>query len=87
MKKLADGVDVPDAGYYFLLDWNDVDQKKFINKKFDKNRLCDLNISEYFTLFNHVACATLDELRNIRSATYHKESILKDLLTNQKLTK
>lgn len=51
MKTLADGTQVPSRTYYYLLDFNDVDNKEFIAEKFNKHRLCDLNIDEYQKLF------------------------------------
>jgi len=51
MKTLADGKEVSASSYYFLLDWNEINERKFMNEKFDKNRLCDLNLDEYMILW------------------------------------
>ena len=53
MKKLTDGCEVTDRTYYYLLDWNDDDNKKFISEKFNKQRLCDLSSQEYAILWKH----------------------------------
>lgn len=52
MKELADGTKVPSRTYYYLLDWNELDNKNFIVKEFSKQRLCDLNRVEYKRLLN-----------------------------------
>jgi len=62
MKKLIDGTEVPARGYYYLLDWNEINEKKFIITKFDKYRLCDLTIDEYKKLFYE---ATNSDLNNL----------------------
>jgi hypothetical protein len=51
MKTLSDNKNVSARSYYFLLDWNEQDEKKFISNKFNKNRLCDLTIDEYMILW------------------------------------
>lgn len=51
MKELVDGVLVNARSYYYLLDFNESDQRETINKHFSKNRLCDLTISEYKLLW------------------------------------
>jgi hypothetical protein len=61
MKTLLDNTLVSARSYYYLLDWNEVDGRKTINKEFNKNRLCDLNMSEYTKLF---LIATTSELNN-----------------------
>ena len=62
MKELADGCQVSSRSYYFLLDWNDTDNKKFISDTFKKQRLCDLNINEYMILW---LMATTSEYNNM----------------------
>lgn len=52
MKELIDYSQVPARGYYFLLDWNEVDERKTMNELFNKNRLCDLELHEYIQLFD-----------------------------------
>lgn len=42
MKKLENGEEIPDRIYYYLLDWNDDDNKETIRFQFKKDRLCDL---------------------------------------------
>ena len=51
MKTTSDGKYVSARSYYFLLDWNEYDKKKFIYQKFGKNRLCDLTLEEYMILW------------------------------------
>lgn len=51
MKELSDGTEVSARSYYYLLDWNEVNEREYINSKFNKNRLCDLTILEYRDLF------------------------------------
>lgn len=58
MKTLADSNNVSAKSYYFLLDWNEQNERKFINEKFNKNRLCDLVLDEYMILWLN---ATTDE--------------------------
>lgn len=53
MKTLVDGTEVNPRGYYFLLDWNDQDQWKFMQENFSQTRLCDLNLAQYKWLFKH----------------------------------
>lgn len=53
MKKLCDGTMVLSRTYYYLLDWNEQDNKEFIITSFDKTRLCDLTHDEYKRLFFH----------------------------------
>jgi hypothetical protein len=58
MKTLTDKSMVSDRSYYYLLDWNEQNERKFINEKFNKNRLCDLTRDEYLVLWLQ---ATTDE--------------------------
>jgi hypothetical protein len=51
MKTLADGFTVSSKSYYFLLDWNDQNNKQFISEKFGKQRLCELDKEEYMILW------------------------------------
>ena len=51
MKTLVDEKEVPARGYYYLLDWNEVNEWKYMYKTFNKKRLCDLTILEYRQLF------------------------------------
>lgn len=52
MKKLDDGTEVTDRSYYYLLDWNDWNEKKFMRENFNKSSLQELNILEYEILFS-----------------------------------
>lgn len=60
MKTLADGNEVTARSYYFLLDWNEHDEKKFMFNTFNKMRLCDLTLPEYKKLW---MTATTNELK------------------------
>jgi len=51
MKELADGNEVPSRVYYYLLDWNEINQWEYIFRSFKKERLCDLNLNEFKQLF------------------------------------
>ena len=62
MKELSDGTKVSAITYYFLLDWNDRNSKLFMADTFKKQRLVDLNIDEYATLFGH---ATVTETKKL----------------------
>ena len=53
MKTLSDGYDVSSRSYYFLLDWNEVNDWNYITQKFQKSRLCDLTINEYKELWKY----------------------------------
>ena len=55
MKELADGTKVSSMTYYFLLDWNDRNNKIFMAENFKKESLKDLTIDEYATLFSHAS--------------------------------
>lgn len=61
MKTLADGFNVSARSFYYLLDWNEVNEWRYIAKEFGKSRLIDLTIIEYKRLFNK---ATIAELNN-----------------------
>jgi hypothetical protein len=62
MKFLNDGVGVTSASYYYLLEWNEKNNKKFISEKFNKHRLCELDKEEYLILWLN---ATTDEFNKI----------------------
>jgi len=55
MKQLSDNTFVSSKSYYFLLDFNEINEWNFIQKKFNKNKLKDLTINEYLTLFEHAS--------------------------------
>lgn len=51
MKTLADGFTVSSKSYYFLLEWNEQDNKQFISEKFSKQKLNELDKEEYMILW------------------------------------
>lgn len=53
MKQLSDGTMVEPDAYYFLLEWNDNDRKKYINEHFNKNSLHSLSKQEFNELLIH----------------------------------
>jgi hypothetical protein len=62
MKELADGTRVPSRTYYYLLEWNEFDNKEFIVKNFAKQRLCDLNRIEFKRLLHKALTYDLNAL-------------------------
>lgn len=60
--EIAEEKQVPARGYYYLLDWNEQDGWKYIQRVFNKTRLCDLTLHEYKMLFNH---ATQEDYKNL----------------------
>ena len=62
MKILADGTEVWSRGYYYLLDWNEYDDWRFITDNFNKEKLRELTIEEYKLLFNHAFKKDLEKL-------------------------
>ena len=60
MKTLSDGFEVSSRSYYYLLDWNEVDEWKFIAKEFGKGRLMDLTKEEYKILFNKATTSEMN---------------------------
>ena len=61
MKTLNDGYEVSARSYYYLLDWNEVNEWRYIADNFGKGRLKDLTIIEYKQLFQF---ATTSESNN-----------------------
>ena len=61
MKELSDGTKVSARSYYFLLDWNDTDNKTFIADHFGKHRLMDLTIEEYSILWLNATTSEYNE--------------------------
>lgn len=53
MKTLYDNTLVPSRTYYYLLDWNERNEKRFMADTFNKHRLCDLTKEEYKILFDY----------------------------------
>lgn len=51
MKELVDGKNVTSRSWYFLLDWNERDEWKFMSEKFNKTRLWSLELDEYMILW------------------------------------
>jgi len=62
MKELAYGTQVSARTYYYLLDFNDRDEWKFIQDNFNKTKLKDLNIREYRQLFDHATKVDAESL-------------------------
>lgn len=65
MKTLADGTQVDPRTFYYLLDFNDRDNWKFISTFFNKMKLSDLTKEEYWQLFEHVTKVDLETLKSI----------------------
>lgn len=63
--ELLDGKQVSSHTYYFLLEWNERNDKKFIAEAFGKQRLCDLTYNEYVLLFKY---ATWEEVKGFEEA-------------------
>lgn len=63
MKTLFDGVEVSSRSYYYLLDWNDKDDRIFIEFNFNKSTLKDLTISEYLELFEYATKQEIEKLK------------------------
>ena len=62
MKTLADGTVVCARVYYYLLDWNEQDGWKSMNREFGVAQLCLLTIEQYAKLFE---IATKSDLENL----------------------
>jgi hypothetical protein len=62
MKELADGHKVSSRSYYFLLDWNDKNNFKYLINVIGKNKLKDCTLKEYKRLFEF---ATKYELKKL----------------------
>jgi hypothetical protein len=65
MKTLIDGTEVAARTYYYLLDYMDrhFDEKP-LRQLFNKERLCDTNITEYTQFFQK---ATSDDMKELAS--------------------
>lgn len=63
MKELADGTLVTSRGYYFLLDWNDNNEKKLMYGLYGLSRLCDSNINQYIYLMEKAMESELKSLK------------------------
>lgn len=62
MKELSDGTKVPVRTWYYLLDWNEFDDKNFMVSQFGKQRLADLNRVEFKRLLNKATTSDLSQL-------------------------
>lgn len=62
MKRLFDDHEVSARVYYYLLDWNEHNNWEYIQKTFDKQRLCDLTLNQYKMLF---AYATSEDYKTL----------------------
>lgn len=62
MKELVDGTKVNSRTYYYLLDYNDRTNWKYIIENFGKYKLNELNKHEYKELFKK---ATKDDLNSL----------------------
>lgn len=62
MKELIDDSQVPARGYYYLLDWNEIDEWKTIARLFNTNRLCDLELHQYSQLFEIAMKSDLENM-------------------------
>jgi hypothetical protein len=61
MKTTIDGCEVYSRVYYYLLDFNEYDNWKYISEKFNKEKLRDLTGDEIRQLFEY---ATQKDLEN-----------------------
>lgn len=61
MKTTIDGHEIPSRIWYYLLDWNEMDEWKSISLLYGKDKLKDLTKSQILNLL-HVASAT--DIRN-----------------------
>ena len=62
MKELADGTVVSARGFYFLLDWNDRNDKKMMSDLYGVMRLHELVRHQYLYMMKH---AMADELKSL----------------------
>jgi len=62
MKTLSNGFEVPSRTYYYLLDWNEANDWKYIREHFNKEKLKDLTREEYNQLFLFVSRSELINL-------------------------
>ena len=62
MKELSDGCVVSARTYYYLLDFNERDEWKYIQEKFNKTKLNDLTFYEYLDLFKYATKTDCDRL-------------------------
>lgn len=62
MKKLINGNEVSSRTYYYLLEFNDKDNWKFMVTNFNKMKLHELNLDEYRQLFEYATKNDYDNL-------------------------
>lgn len=62
MKELADGHKVTSRSYYYLLDWNDNNNFKYLQNIIGKQRLCDCTKKEYKKLFEKATKFDLNKI-------------------------
>ncbi len=57
MKKISNGngTEVSDRSYYFLLDWNEDDNWKYMQQEFGKMKLSELTTGQYRQLFKYAS--------------------------------
>ena len=67
MKELADGAIVTSRGYYFLLDWNDRNDKQVMYNLYGVMRQCELTLHQYTYLMQH---AMADELNMLKEPCF-----------------
>lgn len=53
MKELSDGTQITARMYYYLLDFNEWNEWKYLRDNFGKKRLHDLNKTEFLMLFKY----------------------------------
>ena len=53
MKELSDGTQVVARMYYYLLDFNEMTNWRYIREALHKNALNELNKAEFLQLFQH----------------------------------
>ena len=64
MKTLADGTQVSTRSYYFLLDWNDENQREELNFLFQKDSLQQLTGQKFQQLYSYALKAELNSIPN-----------------------
>ena len=64
MKELADGTQVTSRGFYFLLDWNDQNEKRMMSDLYGVMRLRELTKHQYIYLMKHAMADDFKQLEN-----------------------
>jgi len=65
MKKLIDGTEIVSRLYYYLLDFNEVDEHKFIYDNFGVTQLSLLNFEQFKTLLAYAYNKDLEWLKEL----------------------